>query len=146
MKREEQLLDKFLSTQNLRGSAKRSIILKAFLAEEGHITAEGLYKKVVKKDPSLGLATVYRNLKLFREAGLARMSRFGKNEAYYEHDYMHGHHDHLVCLSCGSIVEFENPDIEEIQERTAERYQFKITSHRLELYGRCAECGDSDST
>lgn len=144
MIKEKQLLKDFLSNKNLRGSSKRSIILNAFLREEGHITAEALYRKIVKEHPSIGLATVYRNLKLFKEAGLARMSRFGKNEAYYEHNYMHTHHDHLICLSCGKIVEFENPDIEEIQERTARRYHFKTTSHRLEMYGRCAECDDSE--
>jgi Fur family ferric uptake transcriptional regulator len=126
--------------KNLRESSKRNSILRIFLKEEGHITAEGLYKKVNKEDSSIGIATVYRTLKLFHEAGLARMSRFEKGEAYYEHNYLHTHHDHLICLKCGQISEFKNPDIEETQEKIARKHKFKITSHRLELYGTCSKC------
>ena len=138
--KEEQLLKKFLEEKNLRSSTKRTTILKSFLKEEGHITAEELYRKVVRNDRSIGIATVYRTLKLFHEAGLARMSRFGKWEAHYEHNYQHTHHDHLLCLKCGNIIEFENPDIEKIQERIAKKHRFNIASHRLELYGKCSEC------
>ena len=140
MLKEKQLLKNYLSEKNLRGSSKRNTILKTFLNEEGHITAEELYQKVSKEDSSIGIATVYRTLKLFREAGLARMSRFEKGEALYEHDYLHSHHDHLICLKCGKIIEFKNPEIEETQEKIAGKHKFKITSHRLELYGTCSKC------
>ena len=140
MLKEKQLLKNYLSEKNLRGSSKRNTILKTFLNEEGHITAEELYQKVSKEDSSIGIATVYRTLKLFREAGLARMSRFEKGEALYEHNYLHSHHDHLICLKCGKIIEFKNPEIEETQEKVAWEHKFKITSHRLELYGTCSKC------
>ncbi len=140
MLKEKRLLRNFLSEKNLRDSSKRNTVLKTFLKEEGHVTAEELYKKVNKKDPSIGIATVYRTLKLFHEAGLARMSRFEKGEAHYEHSYLHTHHDHLICLKCGKITEFKNPDIEETQEKIARKHKFKITSHRLELYGTCSKC------
>ena len=140
MSKEKQLLKKFLIEKNLRSTSRRSIILETFLKEEGHITAEELYRKVLKKDSSIGIATVYRALKLFNEAGIARMSQFGKGEALYEHNYLHGHHDHLICKQCGEIIEFENPEIEKIQERVASKHHFKITSHRLELYGLCLNC------
>lgn len=140
MFKESQLLKNFLLEKNLRITSKRSIILEAFLKEEGHITAEDLYKKVIKKDPSIGIATVYRTLKLLHEAGLARMGRFGKGEARYEHNYLHGHHDHLICKQCGKIIEFENPQIEKMQELIAKKHNFKITSHRLEMYGTCKKC------
>lgn len=140
MYKEKQLLRNFLTEKNLRSSSKRNTILKTFLKEEGHVTAEELYRKVNKEDPSIGIATVYRTLKLFHEAGLARMSRFEKGEAHYEHDYQHAHHDHLICLKCGSITEFKNPAIEENQDKIAKKYKFEITSHRLELYGKCSKC------
>ena len=140
MYKEKQLLRNFLSKKNLRHSSKRNTILKAFLKEEGHITAEELHKKVNEEDPSIGIATIYRNLKLFHDAGLARMSRFEKGEAHYEHNYLHTHHDHLICLKCGKIIEFKNPEIEETQEKVAWEHKFKITSHRLELYGTCSKC------
>ena len=140
MLKEKQLLKNYLSEKNLRGSSKRNTILKIFLKEEGHITAEELYQKVSNEDSSIGIATVYRTLKLFREAGLARMSRFKKGDAQYEHNYLHSHHDHLICMKCGKIIEFKNPDIEENQEKIARRHKFKITSHRLELYGTCSKC------
>ncbi len=140
MTKEDQILSNFLTEKNLRRSSRRKIILEAFLKEEGHITAEELYKKVVKKDSSIGIATVYRSLKIFQEAGLARMSRFGKEEARYEHEYMHSHHDHLVCIKCGEIIEFENTAIEELQEKIAKKHKFKITSHRLDLFGTCSKC------
>jgi len=140
MFKENLLLKNFLKKKNLRISSRRRIILKAFLKEEGHISAEELYKKVSKKDPSIGIATIYRTLKLFHEAGLARISQFGKGETRYEHAYLHDHHDHLICRQCGNIFEFENPEIEKIQERVAKKHKFKITSHRLELYGTCLNC------
>lgn len=140
MLKEIQLLNKFIAKKNLRITSKRSIILEAFLKEEGHITAEDLYKKIAKKKSSIGIATVYRTLKLLQEAGLARMSQFGKGEARYEHNYLHGHHDHLICKQCGKIIEFENPQIEKMQERIAKKHSFEITSHRLEMYGTCSKC------
>lgn len=146
MFKENQLLKIFLLEKNLRNSSKRHIILEAFLKEEGHVTAEELYKKVVKKNPSIGIATVYRTLKLFHEAGLARISKFGKGETHYEHNYMHQHHDHLICLKCGQIIEFANPEIEKIQERVAKKHKFNVTSHRLELFGRCSNCSSNSTT
>lgn len=140
MFKEKQLLTDYLFKKNLRSSSKRNIILKTFLKTEGHITAEELYRKVAKKDPSIGIATIYRTLKLFHEAGLASTSQFGQGETRYEHQYMHNHHDHLICRQCGQIIEFENSEIEKIQERIARRHKFKIASHRLELYGTCSNC------
>ncbi len=115
MSKENLILKNFLAERNLRITSRRTIILEAFLKEEGHFTAEELYKKVVKINSSIGIATVYRTLKLFQEAGLARMSQFGKGEARYEHSYLHGHHDHLICKQCGIIMEFENPVIEKLE-------------------------------
>lgn len=140
MSKENLILKNFLAERNLRITSRRTIILEAFLREEGHFSAEELYKKVVKKNSSIGIATVYRTLKLFQEAGLARMSQFGKGEARYEHNYLHGHHDHLICRQCGKIMEFENPVIEKLQKQIAKKHHFKVTSHRLEMFGICSNC------
>ncbi len=139
--KEKQILNNFLIRKNLHSSSRRNIILEAFLKEDGHITPEELYGKVVQEYPSIGIATVYRTLKLFYGAGIARVSRLGKRKATYERNYLHNnHHDHFVCKQCGDIIEFKNPEIKEIQERITNKYKFNITSHLLEFYGRCSNC------
>jgi Fur family ferric uptake transcriptional regulator len=146
MSKEIIVLKNFLAKKNLRITSRRTTILETFLKEEGHFTAEELYKKVVKKNSSIGIATVYRTLKLFQEAGLARRSQFGRGEARYEHNYLHGHHDHLICKQCGKIMEFENPVIEKLQEQIANKHQFKVTSHRLEMFGICSKCDSKQAS
>lgn len=140
MLKENQCLKNFIKKKNLRMSSKRDLILETFLKQEEHINAEELYQKVVKKDSSIGLTTVYRTLKLFEDAGLARVCQFGKNEIRYEHCYLHNHHDHLICEVCGKVIEFENPVIEKLQEQVARQHKFDINFHRLELYGTCFTC------
>ena len=92
------------------------------------------------KHPSIGYATVYRTLKLFNECGIAEERNFGDGQARYEPCAGDAHHDHLVCTACGAIIEFEDTRIEELQQKVAEEQGFTIVSHRLELYGLCAQC------
>ena len=125
----------FLKEQLTR---QREQILNVFLRIE-HITAEQMYRLLAKKDPHIGLATIYRTLNLFCEAGLAQARHFG-TQTQYDNVSHKGHHDHLICTSCGKIVEFENDDIERLQEEEANRHGFTIQTHKLELYGLCAGC------
>ncbi|MFQ5559297.1 MAG: Fur family transcriptional regulator [Nitrospinota bacterium] len=140
--KEIQLLKEFLVRNNLKSSARRELILEVFLKEEGHISAEELYEKVKEKDPSIGISTVYRTMKILLEAGLAQQRRFSQGEARYEHEFSHRHHDHLICTRCQKIIEFEEKNIEALQERIAQRIGFTITSHRLDLFGVCADCNE----
>ena len=127
-----------LAKHQLKLTRQREQILDAFLKNE-HITAEQMYRLLNKKDPHIGLATIYRTLNLFCEAGLAQARHFG-TQTQYDNISHKGHHDHLICTGCGKIVEFENCEIERLQEEVARRNGFVIQTHKLELYGLCASC------
>ena len=137
---EKQIFLEHIQGQGLRRTMQRDLILETFLSTEDHLTSEDLYRLVTKHDPTVGHTTVYRTLKLFTEAGLAREVRFGDNKTYYEHHYNHEHHDHMICTECGKVIEFFSADIESLQDQMAENFGFKPTHHSLRLWGLCAEC------
>lgn len=126
--------------QGLRRSARRDLVVETFLAAEDHTTVEELTARVRARDATVGQATVYRTLKLLEECGVAAARRFDDALTRYEPVLERSHHDHLICTSCGVIVEFENPEIELLQLEVARRHRFATESHRMELYGRCAGC------
>ena len=140
METERQIFDKFLIRKNLRETPQRGLVLDEFLKREEHTTAEQLYDIVKLRDPAIGQATVYRVMKLLVEAGLAREVDFGDGVMRYEHQYGHNHHDHLVCRSCGRTVEVVDPLIEELQQRLAASFGFKLLDHEMYLYGLCEVC------
>ncbi|MBW2281259.1 MAG: transcriptional repressor [Deltaproteobacteria bacterium] len=131
-------LNDHLARHGLKHTRQRDIILDAFLASTGHITSEQLYEQVRDRHPEIGAATVYRTLKLLVEAGIASSSTFQEGVTLYEHQPCH--HDHLICLGCGDIVEFECEEIEQRQIEIAEENGFRLTRHRLHLFGYCARC------
>jgi len=141
--KEQEILESYISQHNLKITKQRRVVLEVFLGIEDHVSAEDLYKKVSEKDPKIGLATVYRTLSLLTESGLASELDFGDGQKRYEHNYMHSHHDHMFCTQCGKIIEFHHPMIEQFQEQVAEEHGFKMTSHKLALYGICKECQSS---
>ncbi|OGX09178.1 MAG: transcriptional repressor [Nitrospirae bacterium RIFCSPLOWO2_12_FULL_63_8] len=132
------VLKDHLAKHQLKLTRQREYILQAFLQNE-HITAEQMYRLLARKDPHIGLATIYRTLNLFCEAGLAQARHFG-SQTQYDNVSHKGHHDHLICTGCGKIVEFENQEIERLQEQVASRHGFTIKTHKLELYGLCSHC------
>lgn len=140
MDTERNILKKYLVKHDLRNTPQRELILDVFLKREEHISAEELYDIVKKRDSSIGQATVYRVLKLFCEADLARAIDFGDGVTRYEHKYNHPHHDHLVCRGCGNTVEVVDSVIEELQNRVAEQYGYELTDHEMYLYGFCSKC------
>lgn len=135
---ERSQLSTYLAGMGLKHTKQRDVILTAFLDSPDHVSAEQLYQRVRKKAPSIGYTTVYRTLKLLVEAGLAQERRFDDGLTRYETE--HAHHDHLVCLGCGKIIEFNSELIEDTQEKIAVEYGFEVVHHRHELYGQCAEC------
>lgn len=140
-KSERELFEAHIRAAGLRRTNQRDLILDIFLRTEDHLTMEDLYWLVQKEDPSVGQTTVYRTLKLLAEAGLAREVRFGDGKTYYEHHYNHEHHDHLICTECGKVIEFFSPEIEELQEKTAAEFGFRLTNHSLRMWGLCEVCG-----
>lgn len=136
--KEISILKDHLAKHQLKLTRQREYILHDFLQNE-HITAEQMYRLLAKKDPHIGLATIYRTLNLFCEAGLAQARHFG-SQTQYDNVAHKGHHDHLICTGCGKIVEFENQEIERLQEQVASKHGFTIKTHKLELYGHCSHC------
>lgn len=135
---ERQSLARYLDDHNLRHTRQRDAILEVFLEVKGHITAEDLYERVRSEHVNIGYTTVYRTMKLLCDAGLAAERKFEDGVTRYE--ISHEHHDHLVCVRCGKIIEFECRMIETAQDEIADRYGFRILRHRHELYGHCREC------
>ena len=104
-----------------------------------HQSAEDIYKALLKQNEEIGLATVYRVLTQFEGAGLVTRHHFEGGQAVFELN--HGeHHDHLVCISCGKVVEFMDDVIEQHQNQIALENKFTITEHSLIIYGRCGDC------
>lgn len=138
--KEQQVLEDYISQNNLKVTRQRRAVLQAFLDSEDHVSAEELYRAVSAAEPKIGLATVYRTLALLIESQLAIELDFGDGQKRYEHKFMHSHHDHMICTQCGKIIEFNHPLIEKFQEEVAQRNEFIITSHKLDIFGLCREC------
>ncbi len=138
--RELEAFGRYLKEKDLKLTAQRSLIVETFLSQKGHISAEELYQKALEKQPHVGFATVYRTLKHMTQCALARELDFGDGRFRYEPEYNRRHHDHMVCTQCGSTIEFLNPRIEELQEQVGKKHGFKITSHRMQLFGLCKKC------
>ena len=130
----------FMLDKGLKSTRQREAILDEFLRVGSHISTEELYLRLRRKNPRIGYATVHRTLKLFAECGIAEQRHFGDGQARYEASDLDEHHDHLICVTCGKIVEFEDPRIERLQEEVARQHGFSIERHRLELYGCCESC------
>ena len=138
--KEIDVLENYISENNLKITKQRRTVLKAFLECKNHISVEELYNTVLKTEPKIGLATVYRTLALLTKSGLALEMDFGDGQKRYESSYRTVHHDHMVCTECGKIIEFNHPLIEKYQEEIAKVNNFKITSHKLDLFGYCLDC------
>ena len=134
-----QRLQDYMNSNSLRSTAQRRAVAEVFFRADGHLSIEDLLELVRKEEPRVGYATVYRTLKLMTEAGLAYERRFGDGISRYEVAHEDEHHDHLICTECGLIVEFEDDEIERLQESLAKAQGFILTRHVHELYGRCMD-------
>ncbi len=132
-------LSAYMETKGLRSTAQRRLVTDLFFRASGHLSIEELLARVRAKDPRVGYATVYRTLKLLTECGLAYERNFD-GVARYEVAYKDEHHDHLICIECARIVEFEDDRIERLQEEAAHAHGFTLERHKHELYGVCPEC------
>lgn len=140
IREKKNIFNRFAADKGLRSTRQRDLILDIFLSTHQHVSVEELYLKVKASNPDIGHATVYRTLKLFSEAGLAREILLHDGQTRYEHVVAGEHHDHLICTGCNTIIEFENETIEQLQTEIATRHGFQIKNHKLELYGLCPAC------
>jgi Fur family ferric uptake transcriptional regulator len=135
----ERFLD-FLARRHLRLTRPRRAIIGIVFSTEKHFTAEELLKWARRQDRSVSRATVYRTLPLLTESGLVREMDFGKEQKYYDPNYAeHPHHNHIICLDCGKIVEFENWKIEQLGNELSRRLGFAAKAHRLQITATCEE-------
>jgi Fur family transcriptional regulator, ferric uptake regulator len=126
--------------RGLRSTEQRRLIIDTLFDAGDHVTIDGLLRQVRAIDGRVGYATVYRTMKLLSESGIVQEHKFGDGFTRYELSDEEAHHDHLICLECGKITEFEEPSIEDLQDRVANRYGFLVKTHKHELYGVCSEC------
>ena len=133
-------LASWIASRGLKATRQRDLIVDTFFTQTGHLSVDELLDKVTARDSSIGAATVYRTMKILTDAGLASARHFEGGQTRYEAALDRHHHDHLICTSCGRIFEFQNERIEELQARVAEQHGFRVTHHKLELYGLCKAC------
>jgi Fur family transcriptional regulator, ferric uptake regulator len=137
-------LVEFMARRGLRSTEQRRVIIDKLFQTSEHVTIDQLLEAARAEDSRIGYATVYRTMKLLVEGGLVHERKFGDGHTRYELADGEAHHDHLICLSCGKIEEFEEPAIEELQDQVARRYGFTVQHHKHELYGICKSCADKE--
>ncbi len=138
--RADGLFGEFLARRGMRYTKERRLILKAVMSRHDHFEPEDILVSLHAKGERVSTASVYRTLPLLIESGIVAKNPCDRMGARLEHVLGHDHHDHLVCVSCGKIVEFHNPEIEDLQEKVADDHGFKVEGHRLVISGYCSEC------
>ena len=128
-----------LARHGLKRSEQREAILEAFLRSERHLSVDDLLALAQKRRPDVGRTTVYRTLKLLKEAGLATELVL-QGETRFEREHNRRHHDHFICKTCGAIFEFSSDEIERIQDEVAAALGFVIAGHRHQIFGYCRSC------
>jgi Fur family ferric uptake transcriptional regulator len=133
---EQRCIDK-----GMKMTDQRRVIAKVLSEAEDHPDVEEVYRRSTAIDPRISIATVYRTVRLFEEANILERHDFGDGRARYEESPSE-HHDHLIDVHSGRVIEFTSPDIEKIQREIASKYGFRLVGHRLELYGVPLTSGD----
>ena len=121
-------------SRGVKLTGQRKIIARVMSQAEDHPDVDVLYNRVTKIDPKISIATVYRTVKLFEEAGILAKHDFKGGKARYE-EISESHHDHLIDIKTGEIIEFVDDEIEKLQKKVAEKYGYDLVDHKLELYG-----------
>lgn len=132
-------LDQYLADHNLKQTSQRRIIVEHFLRINAHVDAEELHRRIRQEGHDIGLATIYRTLNLLKDVGIVEQQSFQDGRHVFEVASPDSHHDHLICTECGNVVEFEDHEIEALQEKIAQKFQMVLKSHRLDLFGACKD-------
>ena len=127
-------IEKKCELKGVKLTEQRKIIAKVMSESNDHPNVDELYNRVSKVDSKISIATVYRTVKLFEESGILAKHEFKGDKARYE-ELNEGHHDHLIDIKSGEIIEFVDDEIEKLQKKVAEKYGYKLVDHKLELYG-----------
>ncbi|QTD42876.1 peroxide-responsive transcriptional repressor PerR [Sporosarcina sp. Te-1] len=127
-----------LKESGVRITPQRHAILEFLISSESHPTADEIYKALEHDFPNMSVATVYNNLRVFRNAGLVKELTYGDSSSRF--DFVTHDHYHIICDQCGTIVDFHHPGLEEVEHLASHVTGFKVNSHRLEVYGTCPKC------
>lgn len=127
-------IEKLCQEKGIKLTKSRQVIARVLSDAKDHPDVEGVWKRATDIDSEVGIATVYRCLKLFEESGIITKHEFGKNKAHYEFEDEDDHHDHLIDVESGEIHEFFNEKLEKIKEEVARELGYELVDHKLELY------------
>ena len=137
-------VEQLLRHKGVRLTSQRQLVVRR-AASYLHFTAEELVKDVRAVDPSVARGTVYRTLALLHDAGVVEKHDFRYGPPNYEVTFAKAHHDHLMCVQCGEIIEFQEPRVEAIQDQVVKRFGYQLLSHTHKLYGLCRVCQRTQS-
>ncbi|WP_062353229.1 peroxide-responsive transcriptional repressor PerR [Bacillus kwashiorkori] len=132
-----------LKQTGVRITPQRHAILEYLINSMTHPTADEIYKALEGKFPNMSVATVYNNLRVFREVGLVKELTYGDSSSRF--DFTTSDHYHAICESCGKIVDFHYPGLDEIEQFASHVTGYKVSHHRLEIYGTCSECSKKEA-
>ena len=138
--REVNRFQHFLAGQGLKLTPERTALVREIFSTHYHFEADQLLFKMKEKHLKISRATVYRTLELLVKSGLVRRVHLGEDHYHYEHVLRDSHHDHLICTTCGAVIEFNDPDLERRQREICERKKFTPTFHNLQILGVCESC------
>ena len=127
-----------LKKSSVRITPQRHAILEYLIDSMSHPTADEIYKALEGKFPNMSVATVYNNLRVFREVGLVKELTYGDSSSRF--DFTTSDHYHVICESCGAIVDFHYPGLDEVEQLASHVTGYKVSQHRMEVYGECPSC------
>jgi Fur family transcriptional regulator, ferric uptake regulator len=137
-------IEALCAERGLRITEQRRVIARVLSESEDHPDVERLHRRATRIDPGISIATVYRTVRLFEEAGILDRHDFGDGRARYE-AAPEAHHDHMIDVETGNVIEFVDPELEVLQRQIAERLGFRLVDHRMELYGVRSDRKDTEA-
>ena len=135
----------FLATKGLKMTRQREAVVDEIIGNPGHFEAEEIVQRLKSNRNRVSRATVYRTLELLQECLLVERLDFGTTHAFYEHVLEGQHHDHLICMRCGNVIEFHNEELERIQSSVSHNFDFAEIYHSLRIFGLCSKCRRSSA-
>lgn len=144
MKPELQVFREYLRQRGCRRTLEREQILQEIFAQHGHFDVDELYLRLRHHGAKVSKASIYRALPLFIDCGLIREVDFKNGHWHYEHIYGHSLHNHLRCLGCGEILEFEEPALKNLEDKLARLHGYRIKNHQWEVHGYCPSCQEKE--
>ena len=139
-KKELERFSELLKKRGFKLTRERQELLEQVLEMKRHFDSDSLYETIKKKGSRIARDTVYRTMPLLLECGVLQKSVGDGRKEYFERTDLKGHHDHMVCIACGDVIEFHSEALEELQDRLADEYRFELIFHDHRLFGRCSSC------